>query len=111
MGDQTSQADAEPQVKHPSFKAAYETGVVPFGDLVVIAAMREHPDEARREIAHHDYPLLYKKFLKKHEDAEIAIQSWAAIGACLNAGHDGVLELIVVRNSLRFQWQSARALP
>ena len=110
MGDEASDIVDEQQIRHPPFRAAYEADSVSLSDLVIASAMREHADETRREIANHDYPLLRKKFLEKHKEAQIVIQSWAAIGACLNAGDDGALELIAVRNSLRFRWQSARAV-
>lgn len=106
----TTTAVAGPQVKHPPFRAAYEVGAVSLLELVIANAMRYTQDHQRREVGEHDYPLLRKAFDSKHANAQLAIQDWAAVAACLNEGSHGELELVAIRNTLRYKWEDAREL-
>lgn len=82
-------------------------------DLVRANVMRSPlltSDPAHREVGQHYYPLLREAYLKRHPGAQIAIQESAGLGACLEAGDEGELELVVLRNTIRFDWSEPRLL-
>jgi hypothetical protein len=99
-----------PQVQDPTLRAGYEAKSVCFDDLVIASAMRIDADAARRSVGENDYPILRAHFLEEHPGVQINVQQSAGIGACLHPGDDGVLDLVAVRGSIRFHWQSARAV-
>lgn len=72
-------------------------------------------DAHDRAIGEHYYPLLRAEFLARYDKTEndgvqIAVQEGAGVGACLLPGVDGELEHIVLRNTIRYDWTTARVL-
>jgi hypothetical protein len=96
-----------------SFEIPLKDGAVSLEDLVLANVARSPlltPEQGRRAVGEHYYPLLRAKFLQEHENAQIIVQESAGLGVCLFAGDDGELEHFTLRRTIRYDWTSARLL-
>jgi hypothetical protein len=98
---------------YPRFQGPLDDETVSLDDLVMANAMRSpfvEGDAERRAIGARYYPLLRAAFIAKYKGAQVVTQQGAGIGACLHAGDEGELEIFGLRNTIRYDWSSARRM-
>jgi len=107
----------EAAVPYALLQTPYDNRTVSLEDLLRASTMRSpfiEPDRSRRRVGAHYYPLIREVFFANHKSAQVVVQDGAGLAVCLYSKDDeefaDELEILVLRNTIRYEWSSARLL-